>query len=313
MHFFAILAVLSVWVSAFPFDLNHPALTQNIERFVINGRVYNTSIPAVSKPDGTDDPDDDPYDLGETDNDHPERNIPLEQDIAWYNDVYYMNQIPRRVMSNPPRGSTYGGEAIQFHQYEIWNTLRIAGSVWREYQRTLQEGGEDPRPIHSASRYPRPANLRSSPLRRVPIGEFDWSDTIIEWPMMSAGQVFGAEHSSSRLEFFLLFGFREGSLDHPVFVGITTRVGHGSNRHWCPEVHFDGTPTPQQGSQGNWPLSGYDRLFQYMIPALFLRSWNPANPWDKHRRFPRAVEVDNAKEGFAPGTILEADDLALTN
>ncbi|KAI1487818.1 hypothetical protein F5X96DRAFT_680968 [Biscogniauxia mediterranea] len=276
MQLLVIIAVFAVWASAFPSSPDLPAPTQGLQRYDVEHKPSNASIPAVSKPDG---------DGGETGDDRPTPDPELEQHIAWYNQAYPQNQIPRRLMVNAPSGRNSNFDPVQFHQYELWNTMRLAAIHWRNYLYN-PPADRDPRPTHQGTAYPRqlPEYLRAFGQRTVRIGELDWvRDPVYEFPMMDGGQIFGLHIPSPRIQHWIQFSFRNGDLSTPVWVGLTTRLGEERNeRHYVPEVAYDGTLTDQRALNG-MILAGVDFAFSYAIPALFLRSWNPLHPVRKTR------------------------------
>ncbi|KAI0599207.1 hypothetical protein F4775DRAFT_591656 [Biscogniauxia sp. FL1348] len=277
MQLLAIFAVFAIWASAFPLSSDLPAPTLGLQPHNAGLKPSNASIPAVSKPDG---------DGGETDDDHPTPDPVLEQHIAWYNNAFPQNQIPQRLMASARSGGDQNADPIQFHQYELWNTMRIAAIHWRNWLGTPRDS-RDPRPGFRGVHFPReiPERVQSYGRIRVHLGELDWNrDTIYEFPMMEAGMVFGEHYPMTRIEHFIMFSFRNGDLTTPVWAGLTTRAGEErSNRHFAPAVAYDGTQTNQRAANGIM-LAGVDLALTYFVPALFLRSWNPLRPFDKHNR-----------------------------
>ncbi|KAI1497094.1 hypothetical protein F5X99DRAFT_413410 [Biscogniauxia marginata] len=216
-------------------------------------------------------------DDGPTEADQPPHDEGLEEDIAMYNALNPENQIPGRIMANPPGDSQSNNNEgpVQFHEYELFSTMEHAANLLR----ADTASNSNTLPTWQGVRWPRIHYPEQHGIRRVEIGETNWwEDLIYEFPMLPDGRVFDGGEAPG--EHFIIFSIRDFEDMSPRWNGFQTGSGHQPpQRHWCPEVHYNGEVTEEASSQ-----SGYDVLLRYIIPFLFVRSWNPANPFDKRRQ-----------------------------
>ncbi|KAI1318608.1 hypothetical protein F5Y16DRAFT_117072 [Xylariaceae sp. FL0255] len=227
-----------------------------------------------------------------------------ENAIAVYHTQFPENAIPPRVLVGPrqPNNSTkitgyLNSRYVLFHQYELYDTMSLA-SYFQQYlgknnstavADLCMNGNCFPRPF-------RPGNSSDFDTESGVLA-FD-SDTVLEFPLLENGQIFGAQPGGNYSTpgatatpnnlrtnaggTFLVFGYRstDAQFLNPIYLGVISRASHNTTQdhwHWCPIVDYAGVPLQSMNSF-NYPWTGINTQFSSGTVWQLIRDWDPTQP-----------------------------------